>query len=300
MKKQIIIVFLIIISILSNVGYTESSLDIVDEVSLNIQEHSHILNSHSFELIDENRLTILSLKSMPITDMLKVHTVKEGENLWNIANKHDIDIDTLIGANDFNNINTIRPGDKINILPMKGILYKISPGENLSIISQKYNLKIEIIKVLNDIKDPDKIFPARVLFLPGVKPEFGFQDRIEKKFIRPVVGRISSPFGKRWGKMHEGIDFAVPSGTRVEAGASGIVTYSGWARGYGQTVIIEHQKGFHTLYAHISKLLVKKGQRVSQGELIALSGNTGTTTGPNLHFEVHVNSRPVDPIKYLR
>lgn len=104
----------------------------------------------------------------------------------------------------------------------------------------------------------------------------------------------------RWGRIHDGIDFAVPTGTKVKAAAPGIVRYSGWDRGYGQIVIVEHQKGFKTLYAHNSKLLINYGQRVKQGELIALSGNTGTITGPNLHFEVHVNGRPVDPINYLR
>lgn len=100
--------------------------------------------------------------------------------------------------------------------------------------------------------------------------------------------------------MHEGIDYAVPPGTEVKATAAGVVLYSDWARGYGKTIIIEHQKGFKTLYAHNPKLLVKNGQRIEPGEIIALSGNTGRTTGPNMHFEVQINGRPVNPLSYLR
>jgi murein DD-endopeptidase MepM/ murein hydrolase activator NlpD len=85
----------------------------------------------------------------------------------------------------------------------------------------------------------------------------------------------------------------------VKASGEGRVVYSGWARGYGKTIIIEHQKGMRTLYAHNSKLIVNTGDRVSKGDLIAKSGNTGNTTGPNVHFEVQVNGRPVDPLSYI-
>lgn len=115
---------------------------------------------------------------MAITDMIKEHIFKEGENLWNIARLHGIDIDTLIGANDVNDINKIQIGDIIKILPVKGLLYKIGPGENLSMISQKYNINMEVIIGMNSIKDPDKILSGKLLLLPGAKPEFGYRYRI--------------------------------------------------------------------------------------------------------------------------
>ena len=119
------------------------------------------------------------------------------------------------------------------------------------------------------------------------------------KYIKPVTGRISSPFGPRWGSFHYGIDFAVPAGTPVKASREGMVILSEWVNGYGKTVVIEHSGGVRTLYAHNDTLLVRGGQQVAQGEKIALSGNTGISTGPHLHFEIQKNGEPVDPINYL-
>ncbi len=235
-----------------------------------------------------------------LIDQIQEYRVKTGDSLWTIASKHKIDIDTLIGANDISNMNRIKPGELIKILPVKGILYKIGPGENLSSISNRFEISIQKIVKANQINDPDQVEPGKMLILPNAKPEFGYRDRLEKLFIKPIFARLSSSFGRRWGKMHEGIDFSAPIGTSVKAAGDGRVIYSGWARGYGETVIIEHQKGLKTLYAHNSKLLVNIGEWVNRGKLIAKSGNTGTTTGPNLHFEVQVNGRPVNPISYLR
>jgi murein DD-endopeptidase MepM/ murein hydrolase activator NlpD len=99
--------------------------------------------------------------------------------------------------------------------------------------------------------------------------------------------------------MHEGIDIAVPSGTPVRASASGTVIHAGWLGGYGNLVVIDHGDGLATAYGHNSALLVAVGQNVSQGETISLSGSTGNSTGPHVHFEVRVNGVPVDPLLYL-
>jgi murein DD-endopeptidase MepM/ murein hydrolase activator NlpD len=115
----------------------------------------------------------------------------------------------------------------------------------------------------------------------------------------PVDGPVTSGFGMRWGRMHEGIDIAVPSGTPVRASASGTVIHAGWLGGYGNLVVIDHGDGLATAYGHNSALLVAVGQNVSQGETISLSGSTGNSTGPHVHFEVRVNGVPVDPLLYL-
>jgi murein DD-endopeptidase MepM/ murein hydrolase activator NlpD len=117
--------------------------------------------------------------------------------------------------------------------------------------------------------------------------------------IWPVDGPVTSGFGVRWGRMHSGIDIAVPSGTPVHASASGVVVYAGWMSGYGNLVAIDHGGGLATAYAHNSSLLVSVGQHVSQGDVISLSGSTGHSTGPHVHFEVRVNGVPVDPLQYL-
>ncbi|MGI1691090.1 M23 family metallopeptidase [Thermoanaerobacter uzonensis] len=121
----------------------------------------------------------------------------------------------------------------------------------------------------------------------------------------PVYGTITSPFGMRkspfgYGtEFHPGIDISVPVGTPVKAAGKGVVTYAGWLTGYGNAVIIDHGYGIESVYGHNSEILVKVGQSVKRGDIIAKSGNTGRSTGPHVHFEVRVNGNPVDPMKYL-
>jgi murein DD-endopeptidase MepM/ murein hydrolase activator NlpD len=118
-------------------------------------------------------------------------------------------------------------------------------------------------------------------------------------FIWPVNGPVVSGFGMRWGRMHEGIDIAVSSGTPIHAAAAGTVIHAGWLGGYGNLVVVDHGDGLSTAYAHASAILVGVGQHVSQGETLSLVGSTGNSTGPHLHFEVRVNGSAVDPLAYL-
>jgi murein DD-endopeptidase MepM/ murein hydrolase activator NlpD len=116
----------------------------------------------------------------------------------------------------------------------------------------------------------------------------------------PVRGPINSGFEARRslggrGDVHTGIDIGARSGTPVRAPTGGIVALSGWQNGYGRTIVLEHGHGVQSLYGHLSKLLVKKGQRVEQGAIIGFTGNSGHSSGPHLHYEVRVDGRPVDP-----
>jgi murein DD-endopeptidase MepM/ murein hydrolase activator NlpD len=115
----------------------------------------------------------------------------------------------------------------------------------------------------------------------------------------PVSGPVTSGFGVRWGRMHEGIDIAVGSGTPVHAAAAGTVIYAGWLGGYGNLVVVDHGNGLSTAYGHNSTLASSVGQAVAAGQVIAYSGSTGHSTGPHVHFEVRVNGSPVDPLGYL-
>jgi murein DD-endopeptidase MepM/ murein hydrolase activator NlpD len=118
-------------------------------------------------------------------------------------------------------------------------------------------------------------------------------------FIWPVSGPITSPFGWRWGRMHEGIDIGVPSGTPIHAAAAGTVVYCGWMSGYGNLVAIDHGGGLSTAYGHQSSIAAGCGQSVGQGDVIGYVGCTGHCFGPHLHFEIRVNGTPVDPLGYL-
>src|SRR4051812_28482683 len=124
--------------------------------------------------------------------------------------------------------------------------------------------------------------------------------------IMPTQGWLSSAFSAmrnhpilHLARPHEGIDVSAPMGSPIEAPAAGVVTDAGWETGYGNTIVINHGFGIVTKFAHASKLLVKTGQKVSRGQRIALVGNSGLATGPHLHYEVHVNGRPVNPLKYV-
>ncbi|MFI5385429.1 MAG: murein hydrolase activator EnvC family protein [Fimbriimonadales bacterium] len=125
------------------------------------------------------------------------------------------------------------------------------------------------------------------------------------RFSRPVNGRMTSGFGMRFHpilhitRMHSGCDFGAPVGTSIHAAASGVVINSSYMRGYGNVVIIDHGGGISTVYAHCSRIVVSDGQTVKRGQYIANVGSTGLSTGPHLHFEVRVNGRPVNPMRYL-
>lgn len=120
----------------------------------------------------------------------------------------------------------------------------------------------------------------------------------------PSRGFVTSEFGDRrgWGgrgRMHEGIDIAGPRGTPIVAPGDGLITYSGYYHGYGQMITIDHGNGISTLYGHCSAMYVADGQRVKRGMIIAAVGNTGSSTGPHLHYEVHVDGVPVNPMLYI-
>jgi murein DD-endopeptidase MepM/ murein hydrolase activator NlpD len=117
--------------------------------------------------------------------------------------------------------------------------------------------------------------------------------------IWPVAGPVTSPFGMRWGRMHEGIDIGAATGTPIHAAASGTVVYAGWESGYGNFVLIDHGGGLATAYGHQSAIAVGTGQGVAQGQVIGYVGCTGHCFGPHLHFEVRINGSPVDPLGYL-
>ena len=124
--------------------------------------------------------------------------------------------------------------------------------------------------------------------------------QIPPTYVKPLSGgRFTSGFGKRWGRMHKGVDWACPTGTTVYASSDGVVEYADWSNGYGYNVIIDHPDGRKTRYCHLSKTLVTAGTSVSQGDPIAQSGSTGHSTGPHVHFEIFIGGTQVDPLQYI-
>lgn len=140
---------------------------------------------------------------------------------------------------------------------------------------------------------------------PGVKLAYEKETSVPSNsskvvsMMAPSRGRISSLYGERWGRMHEGIDIAADTGSPIYAAMDGKVIYSGWINGYGKVVKIQHQGNLQTVYGHCSVLRVSEGKYVKQGEHIADVGSTGNSTGPHVHFEVLVNGKPVNPYPYI-
>jgi murein DD-endopeptidase MepM/ murein hydrolase activator NlpD len=137
--------------------------------------------------------------------------------------------------------------------------------------------------------------------LPPLNAEPYLPDASVNGYIWPAQGVLTSGFGWRWGRMHKGIDIAGPIGTPIVAAASGTVITAGWnSGGYGNLVEIQHADGSVSLYAHNSRVNVRVGQRVQQGQQIAEMGSTGYSTGPHLHFEIHPSGQgAVNPMAYL-
>jgi murein DD-endopeptidase MepM/ murein hydrolase activator NlpD len=138
------------------------------------------------------------------------------------------------------------------------------------------------------------------LFLPGDKPTNGKAGSTSLAFNWPTSGVLTSRFGRRWGKMHKGIDIAGPVGTPINSAAEGIVVFAGWQGGYGQLVEIKHADGTTTRYGHNSRLVVSAGQTVAQGQQVSEMGSTGHSTGSHLHFEIRPNGGDaINPIAHL-
>ena len=234
-----------------------------------------------------------------------VHKVNPGETLWDIANAYGVSVDSIISANELRNPNMLSVGQELNILSVQGVLHQVATGESLWEISERYQVALEEIARVNNISDPSRIMPNTKIIIPGAtqlrpKDVLIINGQLQKAFDWPVTGRISSPFGPRWGRMHNGLDIAVNTGTPVRAAADGRVTFAGWNGGYGILVIVDHGNNVETRYAHNSRLNVKVGQTVTRGQIIAYSGNTGNSTGPHVHFEIRHRGNPVNPQNYLK
>jgi murein DD-endopeptidase MepM/ murein hydrolase activator NlpD len=137
---------------------------------------------------------------------------------------------------------------------------------------------------------------------PASAPE-GAQDDdqvSDRLFVRPGVGRLTSSYGRRWGRLHAGIDLASGVGSPIRAVTNATVLSAGWEGGYGRCIRLIASDGTVFVYGHLSSISVRDGERVSAGERIGSEGNTGQSTGPHLHFEVRINGTPVNPVSWLR
>jgi lipoprotein NlpD len=197
----------------------------------------------------------------------------------------------------------------------QGAYHVVKPGENLFRIAKAYDLSYEELARANGIKDPRHIVVGQRIFIPGggrqrqvegsaaaegLPAQGGAQaEPSENAFLWPVSGSLNSGFGPRGSGFHDGLDIAAPEGTPIRAVERGEVIYSDELRGYGNMVIVRHGGGIVSVYAHNQVNLVREGQQVARGEIIARVGSTGRVTGPHLHFEIRKNNLAQDPLLYL-
>lgn len=253
----------------------------------------------------------------PATIALKPlsYTVEPGDSLMAIAEHFGIDLPTLLGSNEIDDPALLQVGSQITILPVTGVLYRIAEGDTLNRIAESYGVAVRDILLANGIENSEMVTHGQELVLPGARPlrrtdpvpavaSADAEPASQQAFLWPATGRITSYFGRVSRvspRGHAGLDIAASWGEPVVAAQAGdvvLATRNGGA--YGIQVIIEHEDGVRTLYAHLSSLEVETGERVASGQLIGHIGSTGFSTGPHLHFEIHDNGGLRDPLHYLR
>jgi murein DD-endopeptidase MepM/ murein hydrolase activator NlpD len=234
-----------------------------------------------------------------------LHTVLHGDTLASIAARYGVDAVQLAIQNGLRNPDRIYPGQLLQLPVSRVTFYTIKRGDTISEIARAFGVGLRDLCRVNAITDPDRIWAGEKIKIPQDAAAYSvpaYAARASAAHIRlawPLLGPISSGFGQRWGQMHEGLDIAVPYGTDVCAARGGTVSFAGRKGSYGNLVIIDHGSDLETCYAHLSRILVDAGMEVVAGEVIARSGTSGRSTGPHLHFEVRVATRPVDPRKLL-
>ncbi|MHB9143992.1 MAG: peptidoglycan DD-metalloendopeptidase family protein [Symbiobacteriia bacterium] len=242
---------------------------------------------------------------------LQRYQVQPGDNLWDIAQKLGSSVEQIVASNNLGRSDLVGPGTKLLVPVQPGFAYTVQSGDSFSSLADRFGITADAIQAANELGKAEVLQPGQLLFLPGARPPSRQSVQIASasrsigssrdsgSWLWPVHGPITSPFGLRWGRFHEGIDIGVGSGTSVHAARGGRVTLAGWDGGYGKAVIINHGNGLSTLYGHLSKIDVSVGAQVDQGTVIGLSGSTGESTGPHLHFEVRVGGIQKNPLSFL-
>ena len=199
--------------------------------------------------------------------------MQRGENLYRIGLRYGVEAQTLARVNGIRDVSGLRVGQKI----------WIPKSARTSAVQRP-------------VQKPTGRSTARVR--PTMREEARREGRLS--FIWPVQGAaVTSRFGRRRGRPHEGIDIGARAGTRIRAAEAGKVIHSGWLGDYGKVVIVKHAGHYRSVYAHARKLYVRRGQFVDRGQLLAEVGTTGNATGPHLHFEIRRRESPRDPMLYL-
>lgn len=300
-------------------------------ISLDFGDTIEVVESY----LSEDKLTSLNAAIEEVTkdqEKNQIYEIVSGDTLSKIAMENNLTMEKLIAMNDSieSETSTIRVGDEIivtvpepelsverqeemyyeedyeaDIVYVDNDNWYTTDTKTLQEPSAGHRKVVAIVSFRNNAEVDREIVKEEVTYVAVPKiVERG--TKIPPTYIKPLSGgRLSSNFGKRSrptrgaSTYHRGVDWATPVGTAVMASSAGTVAKAGWGSGYGYVVYINHGDGRQTRYGHLSKVLVKEGQKISQGQKIALSGNTGISSGPHVHFEILINGSQVNPLKYL-
>jgi len=242
-----------------------------------------------------------------ITFQWRQYKVQKGDAVSTIAKKFGVSIGAVIASNNISNARRLQEGVSLRIPNIDGIPYSIKAGDSLSKISAFFNVPLDVILDINDLKS-DVIKAGETIFIPGARMnDLDLRMSLGELFIYPVHSKhLTSGFGMRKDPIsgelnfHTGIDLRANSGSTVMASMEGVVSVINENWLYGKHIIMSHPNGYKTLYAHLSSISVKQGDKVAQGRKIGEAGNTGYSTGAHLHFTIYdKNGKLINPLDLL-
>ena len=243
----------------------------------------------------------------PVVAASSVHVVNPGDTLLSIAHRNHISLSELAKANHIDPSTKIKLGMKLTVPASKSAAIAPAEPQDIAAVQPAGGLtppeskmaavaagpqqSVRLAQATTKIDEPTAQAPVKAAETTGGLPTFRW----------PVRGKVITSYGaKTNGKANDGINLAVPEGTPVKAAEDGVVAYSGnELKGYGNLVLVRHSNGYVTAYAHASELLVKRGDTIKRGQIIAKSGQSGEVGSPQLHFEIRKGSSPVDPLQFL-
>lgn len=262
-----------------------------------------------------------SISQKPRAEIIE-YEVQNGDTLSQIAQKFNISSDTIKWANDMSDKDSIKPGQKLKILPVTGVVHTVREGDTLESVAKKYSASDQAILEypFNDVPDDFKLKIGQVLMVPDgyppeakapprprIQPQYIAQGPTSPSFNAPGGGSFvwpttTSGISTYFAWWHPGIDMPNRNAPAVVASSGGTVIVAGWPDnyGYGNRVVVDHGNGYQTLYAHLSNIYVSIGQQVSQGQSVGQMGTTGRSTGVHLHFEIRYKGIAVNPLAILR
>lgn len=259
--------------------------------------------------------TAADIEKQPTNQQISVYTVRTGDTLSGIADMFDVTVNTILGANDIKG-GVVHPGQTLIIFPIPGLEHKVVKGDTLASLAKKYNSDAHSIAMYNGFADTDSLSVGESIFIPNGELVVPKVSKATKPATKQKSGKKTDPYlggsgpalngyfawpvagGALTQSLHgwNAVDIGAARGTSIFAAAAGTVIIANgngaWNGGYGSYVVVQHDNGTQTLYAHMSKVLVRPGAHVDQGDVIGKVGSTGQSTGPHLHFEIRGAKNP--------